>query len=183
MEKKYVRLAVVGIVTFIVLAALIYIMLPEPVQAPGEERLVVAPYFMEGGAEKTGNFLTASIDGQKTEIILTGEGFPYNKLKLEKPVGTTGAFYHFLVLENDSANIMSILVTTLKKDGEDYAIKRFALAAHEKREITLFVPADLESIIASDEVLVEKTDDGIPLFEVSCVTNCNDLTNYISIYG
>ncbi len=184
MEKKQKRLALFGIGIFAVLVlaiVAIYFLTPAP-EAPAEKGTIYIPSFASGSnSNPIGNYLSTK-PVEEVSIALSKEGFAIDSIVLKEEQGKEFSVSN-LVFSNETGELKRIVVVSKKKDGSDYAIDRFLLSPGESFKASIVAGEYLDELISSDDVQVEKTAQGIPLFEISCSLNCEEGSNYFTVYG
>jgi len=176
MDKKYSKLAVLGLIFFIIALAAVILFLPGNPRGPvGKGNYVVLrPLFVEQYLEENkGRPIFSSKPGTE-RVALATDGFSFNELAIGNAAGLT--------ISNESGKLCSIIVTSDGLDGEKYEISRFVVAQGEEKLIGLY-PTNLTKEIAElPETNLEVTDKGVFVFDVSS-TNCGGENNYLAVYA
>jgi len=180
MDKKYSKLAVLGIICFIVALAAVILFLPgNPLAVDaGFDAIGLKPYFVDQYLEKNPNVMIP-IAGRagSSSLIISDQGFSQSELAIKGSI--------MLWVTNSSSSICRVIVSSPGLDGETYNLSQFPMAQGEKQRIVLAVPKAPEGrdyVALAEDLEIQTTEKGVLVFEVSS-TNCGGENNYLAIYA
>lgn len=198
MEKKFLKLAVLGIIVFVVLLGVFMVIFPNrgPVGVKSGESLTIEPYFVKQFLEENPGF-KSSVKGKlellkanRKIVVLSEMGFPTNTEVFDVSLSEGAAeklqglaSLAVLKVSNNSSKVKSFVVFSKGMDGIDYKVSEFVLGAGDRVDLSVIVGPYLNEILESSEVKVERTELGIPLFKIACNFNCSEENKFLEVYA
>ncbi|MEM0359772.1 MAG: hypothetical protein QXK06_00360 [Candidatus Diapherotrites archaeon] len=187
MDKKYLKLAVLGIVVFAILLALFVFVFnwggrpsAEPPPDPNPH-IVLKPYFVsqflkENPDYKPSQPLVLSFDKvSMIEVPLSEQGFSLTEIAIGESTG--------LVLSNKSSKTFSFAITSPAIDGTNYSAVQFVVAPAKTTVLDLVILPYFGDIVEKSGAKAEKKEKGVLVFEVACISGCADGGNLLKVYA
>jgi len=193
LQGKFAKLAVLGVVVFIVILAVFLVFFPGG-SAPeaAADSITIKPYYVEQLAEQNPDFRLPGgipmgrLRAERKEVLFSDAGFTVLEIVLGDTVSdgeNATVAMATLKLKNNTDKTRGIMVLSMNTEGEEYKISEFGISANGSKEFKVLVGSYLEEILASGLVSIEAAEEGIPLFDLVCTANCGPEHDRLKVFA
>ncbi len=181
--RKKLKLLLFGFLSFMVVLGIVLLMISTPRGIPeNQQHLFLEPFFAkqflqwnaDSGVSPEKSTIR-EVDISSGEITLSSAGFSSNEFILNGPEAIT--------VFNKSSRLRSFLVVSPGLDGNTYELARFVLPAGGRVVLDFLIVPLINDVAEAEGTPIRKTEQGVLVFEIECLTGCDKGSDYLEVYA